>query len=355
MSTQPYISVVMPVYNAQEYLYESVSSVLEQSFSDLELILVNDCSKDKSGQLCDEWEKKDSRVKVIHLEHNCGAGQARNRGVDFATGVYLTFVDADDTIEKNLYSDAVESLKKSSADMVVWGVTEEYYNAAGNLEFSNCLSISDTFCSEIYQLRKNIIELEKKTLFGYQWNHLYRLDIIKKYNIKFEEAVLYEDYFFNIAVAKQIKTMNILSKCGYCYKKRMNDSITTRFIPEYFELSTRRIKEMCELYKSWNMYTTDIQNILANIYFRYMLSALMRNCDKRNNSTFKQNREWVLTVVTSKMYVELCKDAMINGFVLKTLQKLMNARWLGVCCFIGKCVYIIKQKKPIIFSKIKKK
>lgn len=354
MSKSPFISVVMPVYNAQIYLDESVSSILRQTFSDLELILVNDCSKDESGRLCDEWKEKDSRVKVLHLKENSGAGQARNKGIEFATGEYLTFVDADDTIAPDLYSEVVDSLDELNADMVVWGLTEEYFDASGKLEFSNCLKMDTACYSELSQLRSKVIELEKKTLFGYQWNHLYRMDIIKKHNIRFEEAVLYEDYFFNVAVIKQIKTMNILGNCGYYYKKRMNDSITTRFVPEYFELSTRRVEEMYALHENWGMCTAQIRNTLANIYFRYILSALTRNCDAKSGITFKENKKWVLNVVESELYIKICKGATVNHSVLKVLQKLMDVQCFWGCYIAGKCVYIIKQKKPLSFSKIKK-
>ena len=354
MVQKPFISIVMPVYNAHEYLHESVASVLNQSFCNLELILVNDCSRDNSGELCDKWSEIDARVKVIHLEQNCGAGEARNKGIGVAQGMYLTFIDADDTISLNLYQDVVNSIEKSDADIVVWGVVEEYYDEEGKIKFSNNLHLPECCCQDVESLRRHVIELEKKTLFGYQWNHMYRLDMILENNIRFETAVLYEDYFFNIGAIKSARKMNILDNCDYHYKKRMNDSITTRFIPEYFQLSTRRVKEMYDLYKDWNMCTTEVQNVLANIYLRYILSALMRNSDKRSNKTFRQNRDWVLNVAKSKMYVDLCEGAIINNVVLKVLQKLINVRWTRTCCIIGKLVCIMKQNKPMIFSKIKK-
>lgn len=198
MKKKPFLSIIMPVYNAERYLNESISCILEQKFQDFELIIVNDKSTDYSGRICDSYAQKDDRISVIHLEKNGGAGNARNIGIQKASADYLTFIDADDVIEEDLYFNAFTKAIQYSADIVVWGLTEEYYSNKGEVVFKNYVSMPEQICQNRQQVRDAVIKLEEKTLFGYQCNRFYRSNIIKENGIHFESVILYEDYFFNL-------------------------------------------------------------------------------------------------------------------------------------------------------------
>ena len=124
------VSVIVPVYNVEKYLARCIQSVCGQSYQGLEIILVDDGSKDKSGVICDEYAERDGRIKVIHKE-NGGLGDARNAGVEKAEGKYLLFIDSDDRIHENLVRDTVETAEKNQADMVIFDYIGEEEN--GNL------------------------------------------------------------------------------------------------------------------------------------------------------------------------------------------------------------------------------
>lgn len=117
----PAISVIVPVYNAEKYIDRCVKSIINQTFSDFELILVDDGSPDNSGALCDEWSKKDSRIKVIH-QRNVGAGAARNVGLAIAKGDYINFVDSDDWIDPSMYEILYNLILKTSATIAMTGM-----------------------------------------------------------------------------------------------------------------------------------------------------------------------------------------------------------------------------------------
>lgn len=118
----PEISVIVPVYNTEKYLDRCIRSIIQQTFSDFELILIDDGSKDNSGFICDEWKKQDSRIKVIH-QKNAGAGAARNAGLAIAQGKYIGFVDSDNWIELNMYEVLHNMIKKCSADVAMVKMT----------------------------------------------------------------------------------------------------------------------------------------------------------------------------------------------------------------------------------------
>ena len=230
MENRPFISVVMPVYNAEKYLVSSIESVLNQSFHDLELILVNDCSTDGSSAICKDYLCRDARVKYIELTKNVGAGNTRNAGVETARGVYLAFIDADDTIELDLYQKAVDASCDGSLDLIVWGATECYYGKNGCLSSKNAIQGTPCVLNEDSQIARMALELEQKTLLGYQWNKLYKREIVENEHIRFEKSVLYEDFFFSLSVLNHVNSMAVIESAGYYYNKRFEGSITNKYV-----------------------------------------------------------------------------------------------------------------------------
>ena len=113
------ISVIVPVYNVENYIHHCVDSILSQSFSDFELLLIDDGSNDKSGLICDEYARKDSRIKVYHKE-NGGVSSARNLGIEKANGEWICFIDADDYVRQDFFSD-IQQYLFNDVDIVHWG------------------------------------------------------------------------------------------------------------------------------------------------------------------------------------------------------------------------------------------
>lgn len=167
MSKKPLLSVIMPVYNSEKYLETAVNSVLNQTFSNLELICVDDCSGDNSLEILNKISEKDNRLKVIHLEKNGGAGNARNTGMREAVAEYITFADADDFIDPELYERAYACTENGVADEVVWGLTEEHFDRSDK----HISSVKIAPENKKYEGKKAIVEaavlLERDTIFGY--------------------------------------------------------------------------------------------------------------------------------------------------------------------------------------------
>ena len=127
----PKISVIVPVYNCKKYIKKCVDSIINQTFKDLEIILIDDGSTDESGKICDELKLKDSRIKVIHQE-NKGVSAARNEGVKASSGDYISFVDGDDYLSEDMYEFLYDNLKKSGADISVCGIVNCFLKEDGS-------------------------------------------------------------------------------------------------------------------------------------------------------------------------------------------------------------------------------
>lgn len=206
------VSVIMPVYNAERYLSEAIESVLNQAYTDFELLLINDRSADNSKEICKEYSKKDSRI--VLLENNSeshGPGPTRNIGLDYATGEYVYFMDADDWIDEDLLQCAVNRMQETNADIVQFGVIYERYDENSPEQY---------FWSGKDLLTKNEI---KRDFFYYWkenrnslWMHLFRKEVVEA--IRFENIIIGEDISYIMDALCNAEKIAYIAKALYHYR-----------------------------------------------------------------------------------------------------------------------------------------
>ena len=355
MESKPFISVVMPVYNVEKYLEKAVLSVMKQTMKDFEIILVDDCSPDKCPEICNRLSQEYPKIRVIHHQKNKGLSEARNSGMEIARGKYIWFMDSDDYVENGLFERAYDSVKSNPAKVILFGLTEDYYTAQD--QFHHSVQIKDkayNYCN-VDELRKKVIELEQKTLYEYAWNKFYDLNYLRSIQLKYEKITLIEDILFNVQYFMDIDTMNVLDYCGYHYNKRMDQSLTSKFVPEYYKLHHKRIEMIYHQYQYWNLCTDEIRGILAALYTRYIFSALQRNCDKRAKLNYKNRKDWVKRLYKDKLFNELIPYGKTDAKLLKVLLVILQKKQVTGALILGRCIFICKEKLPMIFSIAKQK
>lgn len=354
MQNLPFFSIVMPVYNVEEHLSQAVESVLAQTFSDFELILVDDCSPDGSGALCDQYAQSDTRVRVCHLAENGGLSNARNQGIKAAHGTYITFIDSDDYVTDDLLQTVYDSLQKNWADAVVFGMVEDYFDADGTLLKSYSISYeNDLYITDRETLRKEVIELERRTLLGYSTNTFYRLDILKENSIFFKKITMIEDILFNLDFVPFAETANILKFAPYHYMKRADNSLTNKFVKDYYTLHRRRVCDLLKLYESWGMCTTQVYSVLADIYVRYIFSALQRNCAPQAKMKHRDRVQWLRDLYRDDLYLALAPYMHGSNLVVRILSELLAHKNITLCLTLGRVIYIVKTYLPGLFSRAK--
>lgn len=221
----PEISVIVPVYKVEPYIHKCVDSILAQTFTDYELILVDDGSPDTCGNICDEYAQKDARIHVIHKE-NGGLSDARNAGMKIACGEYVIFIDSDDYIDADMLSYLYENLKKADADMATCGIYEVYADRIEKQEEE-----PDFVCSGEEAFR---CILRGHTIRGEIWNKLIKRSCIS--DLEFPKGKLYEDIFYTVDMMQRIKKVAVGTKPKYYYLHR-SDSITGKaYRPKLFDI-----------------------------------------------------------------------------------------------------------------------
>lgn len=351
---QPYFSVVMPAYGVEEYIEHAIQSIIEQTYDNWEIIVVNDCSKDKSGKIAEQAAKNDERIRIVNHDINKGLSAARNTGIREAAGKYIWFMDPDDYVESTLLEKVKQSLDNNPAEVVLFGLNEEYYAQDGKLEYTHTICPKEKLYRNQQELRKAVICLEQETLYGYAWNKIYNLEYMRKHGFQYKDVKLIEDIEFNIRYFMDIERLNVLAIAPYHYAKRLSQNLTNKFVPEYFEVHRQRIELLYKQHSNWKLVTNEVRQILGSLYGRYILSALERNCDKRSEMSHADRKRWCKEVFSQRLFRELIQGAKAKDSRILSLA-LILLRWKcsTLCLMMGRGIHIIRSGMPMIYSKVK--
>lgn len=294
----PKISIIVPVYNVELYLDRCVQSLINQTFRDIEIILVDDKSTDNCPKLCDQYAEMDSRIKVIHREENGGLGYARNSGMDMALGKYITFLDSDDYVDLCLYDNVYQVCEQDNLEIC-------YFRHRRVDEKGHLYSVKQDSVVHDYYTKEDSLQLLLSMMgdctsdYGDSINMsvsvcmaLYRLDVIKRNKacFKSEREVASEDLVFHIDLLPNIKRIKVIPNVYYNYFVNTN-SISTSYDDQKFWRFIRLLelmeKKLPQIYPSGNYKNSFARYILRTfkviLRFESWQDTTIRNRCKRIN------------------------------------------------------------------------
>lgn len=265
------ISIIMPVYNKEKYLDESIESILNQTYENFELIIINDGSTDNSSSICHKFQQEDNRIKVIDIENN-GVSNARNIGLKNANGEYIQFIDGDDYIDKYMLEDLVELSKKYNTDIIITAIKKIDLKSNKSKEillpFSGLKSIDN--------IMNNFAKIQKETgIYGCVSNKFIKKSIIDEHNLKFDERLwLAEDLDFYLELYKYVTSVYFCNKVYYYYVQEAENSSTTSDKKHNYLQQAEIIikeKEMLDYKKALNNNNLEIVNsVITNFIMSYI-------------------------------------------------------------------------------------
>ena len=212
------VSIIVPIYNVEEYLNCCIESIINQTYNNLEIILVNDGSTDSCAILVDEWGKKDNRIKVIH-KSNEGVSKARNIGVLESSGEFIVFVDPDDFLDRNFVNDMISIIKRENSDLVICNYRK--VNKRADI-------IDEIYCFSKNNNRDSYI---KNVLLGngFLWNKIFKRSLIVSNSLKFnQELIVLEDELFILNYLKYCKKASYTDKILYNYRIHNNSVLNSQ-------------------------------------------------------------------------------------------------------------------------------
>lgn len=262
----PRISIIVPVYKVEAYLNKCIDSILNQTFEDFELILVNDGSPDKCGEICEDYAKKDSRIRVFHKE-NGGQATARNFGIDIARGEYIGFVDSDDYIEPEMYEVLYNMCINDNCDMV---------NCSSKIYFNNKIKVNGNGEKVIHSKKEAMRVVIEGLLYDEcLWSKLIKKSVLK--DLRMPVGIVYEDTAFVYKIVDKCERIGYIGVPMYNYIKR-EDSTMDRAVKEVKTDAILVYKEMYEFVKNKYPDVSDIVRIkLSNTCISIMNTIIKQD------------------------------------------------------------------------------
>ncbi len=266
------VSVIIPIYNVQNFINSGIQQILHQSYKDFEVILVDDGSTDGSLEECRKWAVKDTRIRVFH-QRNEGAGSARNHGIEEAQGEYLYFFDIDDKLAENTLEYNVKIMQQKAVDMIVFG----YNNIETTYKSKTTVSFPDTEIISNTQLRNIYVDEFIVKVNGFPWNKFYRKSFLNRHKLRFENQRIQQDEVFNLLCYQHIQKMYLSSKVLYTYYVYEKGNTRSCFIPDRFDIYKSVRQHFERLKILWKIKDQRFEDYLNNRFFVSVLQCMQFN------------------------------------------------------------------------------
>ena len=322
-------SLIMPVYNVEKYLESAVNSVLNQTFTDFELILIEDASPDNCAALCDAFAETDKRVRVVHNKINSGLGGARNTGIDTANGEFVIFMDSDDTI----LPDTLEILNREidGFDITVFGINRLFEDKNGKVYKTERLIPSPATTNNLKDSGQLLVELNKSGVFPFAWNKVYNREFLLKASHRFENTKLIEDFLFNVFLFQKSENIKVISNCLYNYRKPAHQTLANSYSPEFLELSKRKFNLEKELLENTGCATEENLQFIYYVFIKHLISYFVRN----RVLSKKEQKSLIKSALNDNFVLDILSKYKPSDFKMKIILNILKKQKINLCYFIA--------------------
>lgn len=287
----PKISVIVPVYNVEKYLPRCIDSILAQTFTEFELLLIDDGSSDNSGKICDEYAKNDKRIRVFHQE-NGGVSSARQVGIDKAQGIYSIHADGDDWVEKTMLERMYKEVNCNGCDMLISDYYVDYKDRTVIVEQKSSSNIPTEILKDILMGK----------LFGSLWHKLIRHDIYKKYNVRFINGINYcEDVLILVQLLQKPLRISFFHKAFYHYNKQNVNSITCHYTLDSYKMRKLYVEHL------ENLLPSDFDDVISYVALDVKLEAFANGVlTKREFYAYKPSSLYAILHHRCRKKLKIC-------------------------------------------------
>ena len=346
------VSVIVPAYNAEKVVKNCVESILRQTLKNIEIIAVDDGSKDHTRSVLRELAQKDERITLIEKDKNEGLSAARNSALKVAKGEYVGFVDADDWVEEDTFGNMYT--KGQGADLVVAGYLHDTMDENRTMvNISRNVSAEPGYWTKKSEVVSKAADIDTAKMFAYTWNKLYKRDLILESHLEFSKQVLIEDFIFNTLFWDKISTLSVIEDMGYHYVKASKDALTQKFLPDFLDIMNLRFEYIRKLLEKNNVYEGNAKEQLANIYIKHAIAGVVRNCFPMGHYSFKEQYARTKTMLRYRYAKEACQNAKGNSKQEKVCNLVFKTRITLLVFLLGKAIYMMQTKSKTAFDKLK--
>lgn len=342
--SQPFFSIVMPAYNAEASIANTIESILLQDWEDFELIIVNDGSNDSTEKILDSYAIKDNRIKAIKI-NNGGPGNARNIGIQNASGQYLYLMDSDDGLPKGALKKYVDTIKSDKPDLIV---SSYQLNVMDHNEVvqRKTVAASEKLFTSNEEFLKELYPLMNKQLMYVIWNKVYRMDIVKKNKVHFPPYSSCEDRLFNIAYFHHVEKVKIISDSLYHYSFEGRDSLTNKFLENKFNT-------FVEFYISLRNLTKYNLEGTSALFLKGVMSCIIPIHSSDCHYSLNEKKAYINGIVNHVEVKKAVGIASNNSLMRKVLNILFSSRNVTFVYVVSKLMYWVSNTSPKLIERLK--
>ena len=355
MVKESLVSVIVPAYNSESVVYRTIESILKQTYKNIEIIIINDGSMDRTLDICKEIEKQYPYVVRVYTQINGGVSSARNQGIKEARGEYIYFADAGDYAEENMLEKYVYTIQRQKIDLVLSGYFFDIPIIREN-KIQEIISIRNSFSGKYYsnrtEIKKDFTDLWDASMLYNVWNKLFKTKIIREKEICFPEGKGFnEDRDFVRSYLRHTNSMVVLEECFYHYY-RDDDSATGKYRENLFEIRKEEYFILEKFFEEFGVNDKHSREFLARQHIERVLGCV-ENLFHNDEITRKRIRMQIKSILYDELTQKVLKIVQPTSKKMKVLllpYKMKNVSVIYISTYL---LFCIKQKYPEVFHKMK--
>lgn len=354
----PLVSVIIPAYNVEAYVEAAVRSVLDQTLTDIEVIVVDDGSKDATGEILDRMAKDDPRLTALHVQ-NGGAPAARNLAIDRARGRYLVFVDADDECAPTMLERLAQIMDRDGCELAVCGfeivTTTGYGNGedSGDSTYVEVKQVPDAVYRTADEFHRASPALFDSNMFYPPWNKMFLASRLNDLNIRYRD-VFWDDFPFVLDYIRDVQSVSMTSEPLYRFFRRRADSETARYRDGVFEKRETENNWMRDLYRHWGMEDDPTADeMVSRRYIERLVGCVANECSPKNPKTFAQKRAKVAEMLASPAVEPALASARPRSTKMRLMLVPYRMHSATLCLLSGMFIEWVRGAAPTLFAKLK--
>lgn len=346
------ISIIVPVYNSEKYLDKCLECLVGQTYSNLEIILVDDGSTDSSLVICKKFQKSDSRIKIIEKK-NEGAGAARNAGLSHASGELIMFIDSDDWIELEMLEHLHGLMMEHRADLAVCNYFIENPDGSNRVCYSMQLDQSPF---ETEKVQKCIYLLDSQGKLAYLWNRMYRRSIIQENNLKFDNFFTTgQDLDFNLKYLYHVRKCVISDEPYYHYIKHGTGSLCARYKKNLYAIVSELSRRRYEIYRKFGMLEDEnLFHLYAKTHVEYLATCIPNMFRQNTCLSRTEKRDQLAEIFRDEKLKAYIDSYHPSSGIQKLYKKLVKLNRADVALVVYSMLFWVRNNHSEVYEKIKK-
>jgi glycosyltransferase EpsJ len=344
------VSVIVPVYNAKDTLDRMMRSVLGQTLRAIEVIAVDDGSRDASGAMLDEYARRDARVLAVHRE-NGGAASARNDAIRRARGKYLYFADADDWLETDMLARMADLADAHDLQLTISGF---YIRTGGHggREHICVRAAEDRVYETRCAFREDAYRLFDLNLLYPPWNKLYRTDYVRARGFSFPDT-FWDDFPFNLAVLRDIERVGVMSAPLYHFTRAREDSETAKYRKDMYQKREEEHAWMLDLYAHWGLLEDPALEMIYRRYIERIIGCIENAVNTSDALTIREKLRAIRSILDGEQVAPALKYAHPRSPYMKLMLIPLRIRSAHLCYLEGATIARVKANNARLFAALK--